>query len=137
MAIFRVHKSNNFTAIDNNIFKNKDMSYKATGLLCTMLSLPNEWDFSVKGLITLKSDKRASIESALKELEILGYLTRTKVRNTSGIIIDWQYDIYEQPLAEKPQVEKPQVENQQQLNTNLKVAMIYSYGVLLIRYLTF
>lgn len=123
MAIYRVHKNKNYTTIDNNIFKNKDMSYKTTGLLCTMLSLPDDWNFNIAGLVSLKSDKDTVVRTALQELEELGYLTRTKVRSNSGTFIDWQYDIYEEPLVEKPQVENPQVEkphveNQAQLNTN-------------------
>ncbi|MBO7712755.1 MAG: DnaD domain protein [Methanobrevibacter sp.] len=118
MAIYRVHKNKNYTTIDNNIFKNKDMSYKTTGLLCTMLSLPEDWDFNISGLVSLKSDKDTVVRTALKELEELGYLTRTKVRSKNGTFVDWQYDIYEEPLVEKPQLEKPHVENQTQLNTN-------------------
>ena len=122
MAIYRVHKNKNYTTIDNNIFKNKDMSYKTTGLLCTMLSLPDDWNFNISGLVSLKSDKDTVVRTALQELEELGYLTRTKVRSNSGTFIDWQYDIYELPLVEKPQVENPQVEkphveNQTLLNT--------------------
>lgn len=123
MAIYRVHKSSNYTTIDNSIFRNKDMSYKATGLLCEMLSLPDSWDFSISGLVALKKDKDTIVRTSLKELEKLGYLKRTQIRNDKGIIIDWQYDIYEIPLVEKPQLENPHVENHillnnKELNTN-------------------
>ena len=119
MAIFRKHKLTNFTTIDNNIFKNKNMTYKATGLLCLMLSLPDDWNFSIEGLVSLKKDKDTVVRTSLKELEKLGYLKRTKIRNNKGIIIDWVYDIYEVPVVEKPQVDYPHVENQPLLNTNI------------------
>jgi len=119
MPIFRVHKQNNYTTIDNNIFKNKELSWKATGLIATMLSLPDDWDFSINGLAILKKDKETVIRTGLKELENLGYLKRTKIKNNKGRIIDWEYDIYECPVVEKPLVENPHVENQPQLNTNI------------------
>ena len=119
MPIFRVHKENNYTTIDNNIFKNKELSWKGTGLLVTMLSLPDNWNFSINGLAALKKDKETIVRTALKELETLGYLKRTQIRDNKGKIIDWEYDIYESPVVENPQVEKPHVENQPQLNTNI------------------
>lgn len=119
MPIFRVHKENNYTTIDNNIFKNKELSWKATGLIATMLSLPDDWDFSINGLATLKKDKETVIRTGLKELENLGYLKRTQIRNEKGKIVDWEYDIYESPVVENPQVEKPHVEKDIQLNTNI------------------
>ena len=119
MPIFRVHKENNYTTIDNNIFKNTELSWKATGLIATMLSLPDDWNFSINGLATLKKDKETIIRNALKELEDLGYLKRTMIKDNKGRIVDWEYDIYECPVVEKPHVEKPLVENQTQLNTNI------------------
>lgn len=124
MAIFRKHKSTNYTTIDNNIFKNKNLSNKATGLLCLMLSLPDDWNFSIEGLVNLKKDKDTIVRSGLKELEKLGYLKREKIRNDKGIIIDWEYNIFEvpyteqTPVVEKPHVDYPLVENQPLLNTN-------------------
>jgi uncharacterized phage protein (TIGR02220 family) len=128
MAIFRKHKSTNFTTIDNNIFKNQNLSNKATGLLCLMLSLPDDWDFSIEGLMKLKKDNRSAIRTALFELEEEGYLHRERDRNEKGILTNTIYDIYEVPMLEnqtldepkfeKPTLEKPTLENRTQLNTN-------------------
>ena len=128
MAIFRKHKSTNFTTIDNNIFKNQNLSNKATGLLCLMLSLPDDWDFSIEGLMKLKKDNRSAIRTALYELEEEGYLHRERDRNEKGILTNTIYDIYEVPMLEnrtldepkfeKPTLEKPTLENRTQLNTN-------------------
>ena len=116
MAIFRKHKTINYTSIDNNIFKDKRLSYKATGLLCMMLSLPDEWDFSVSGLEQMKTENKSAITSALKELEENGYLIRTQNRDKKGVFTGTIYNIYEQPITEKPMTEKPMTENQPQLN---------------------
>lgn len=128
MAIFRKHKSTNFTTIDNNIFKNKNLSNKATGLLCLMLSLPDDWDFTIEGLMLFKTDNRTSIRTALQELEKEGYLKRSRERNEKGVLGGTIYDIYEvptlenqtqeEPKLEKPTLEKPTLENRTQLNTN-------------------
>lgn len=86
-----------------------------------MLSLPDQWDYSLAGLATLASDGMSATRAAIKELEERGYLERKPIRN-NGKFVDWEYLIYEKPQAEKPvvenpQVEKPQVENHTQLNT--------------------
>ena len=67
MAILRVNKENNFTVISNAVFMNYDLSYKAKGLLCQMLSLPDGWSFSIEGLTRLASDGKSSVMSALNE----------------------------------------------------------------------
>ena len=119
MAIFRVHKETNYTTIDNNVFKNKELSYRATGLLTTMLSLPDDWDFTEMGLVTLKKESRETIRKTLKELEEHGYLIRTRNRDDKGRLTDTNYDIYETPMFKKPMLEKPMLENYTQLNTNI------------------
>ena len=124
MAIFRVHKETNYTTIDNNVFKNKELSYRATGLLTTMLSLPDDWDFTEMGLVTLKKESRETIRKTLKELEEYGYLTRIRNRDKKGRLTDTTYDIYETPMSkkpmlDKPMLEKPMLENYTQLNTNI------------------
>jgi hypothetical protein len=129
MAIFRKHKVTNYTSIDNGIFKNPKLSYKATGLLCLMLSLPDGWDFTIEGLEKMKLDNKTSIRTGLKELEENGYLVRTRERNEKGVLLGTIYDIYEQPKLEnqtqvqpkleKPTLEKPTLENRTQLNTNI------------------
>lgn len=127
MSVMRVHKTANFTVMSNYHFKEKKMSLKAKGLLSLMLSLPEDWDYSVAGLTTLSKDGKDGVMTALAELEKFGYLTRTRLVNDKGQFDGVEYNIYEQPqekpVAEKPiseneNSEKPISENPQQLNTN-------------------
>ena len=120
-VLHKAHKSN-FTVIDNAVFKSS-LSLKARGLLCTMLSLPDNWHFSTTGLSAiLPSDGESLIRSAIKELETNGYLTRERIRDDKGKIIDWLWTFSDYPQVENPHVENqhvanPHVENQRQLNT--------------------
>ena len=128
MSIMRVHKTGNFTVMSNYHFKEKKMSLKAKGLLSLMLSLPDDWDYSVSGLATLSKDGKDSVMTALAELEKFGYLTRQRLVNEKGQFDGIEYNIYEQPqeeipIAETPisakeNTEKPISENPAQLNTN-------------------
>ena len=128
MSIVRVHKTGNFTVMSNYHFKEKKMSLKAKGLLSLMLSLPDDWNYSIRGLVTLSKDGKDSVMSALSELESFGYLSREKVVNDKGQFAGVEYNIYEQPQPEKPIAEKQNEEkqkpdnanagNQTQLNTN-------------------
>lgn len=121
MAVFRKVKKTDYTIIDNNIFKNKNLSLKGKGMICTMLSLPDDWNFSEEGLVGLSTDGKASIRSTLKELMELGYLVRTRNRDEKGILRDYVYTIYEEPTFQKqkqvepkcdyPTLEKPTLEN--------------------------
>lgn len=122
MAILRKSKKESFTVIDNAIFRNHDLSLKAKGLLCQMLSLPDGWEFSVEGLTKLSTDGRSAVASALNELQEHGYFYRNEVRQ-SGKFVGVEYvisetKIAEKPIAEKPISEKPTSENHRQLNTN-------------------
>ena len=121
MAVFRVNRNKNYTHMANYHFRDKKLSWKAKGILSTMLSLPDDWDYSLAGLTTLAIDGTDSTRAAIKELENKGYLERRAIRE-KGRIVDWEYLIYEKPQVEKPvvenpQVEKPVVENPTQLNT--------------------
>lgn len=102
MSVMRVHKNSNFTVMSNYHFKEKKMSLKAKGLLSLMLSLPEEWDYSVSGLATLSKDGKDSVMSALSELEKFGYLKRTRLTNEKGQFAGIEYNIYEEPQREKP-----------------------------------
>lgn len=117
MAVFRVHKTDNYTVMSNHHLQDTNLSLKAKGLLSLMLSLPADWNYSAKGLAELSKDGEDAVKSGLKELEEHHYLTRTQVR-VKGIISDWQYDIYETPLGDFPQVDNSVVENKAQTNTN-------------------
>ena len=123
MSIFRIKKNSNYTVISNFHLKEKNMTLKAKGLLTLMLSLPDDWDYSVLGLTTLSRDGRDSITSALRELERFGYLRRTRAVNEKGQFVGYDYDVYEQPQAfspitENPMTGNPMTGNQPQLNTN-------------------
>lgn len=122
MAKVTVIKEKNYTTIDNGIFKDTRISFKAKGLLTTMLSLPPTWNYTIEGLATLSKDGRDSIKTALKELEKFGYLERKQVRNDNGSFCDLEYFVYEkpqpkEPLAENPPTDKSSAENHRQLST--------------------
>lgn len=123
MAVMRVHKNANYTIMSNHHFKEKKMSLKAKGLLSLMLSLPDNWDYSINGLVTLSKDGRDSVMTTLQELEKFGYLKRTQLINEKGHFAGYDYDIFEcpqnlEPNSENPNTEKPKKENHEQLNTN-------------------
>lgn len=129
MSTIRVHKTKNFTIMSNYHFKEKTMSLKAKGLLSLMLSLPDDWNYSVSGLVKLSKDGKDSVMSALSELEKFGYLSRSKIVNEKGQFSGIEYNIYEEPQLEFPVAENPisgkenagkaNAENPPQLNTKL------------------
>ena len=82
--VFRVERNKNFTVMSNHHFKNKDLSLKAKGLLSLMLSLPEDWNNNMRGLVSLSRDGIDSVRSAIKELEHYGYVERNIIRNESG-----------------------------------------------------
>ena len=114
--------------MSNHHFKEKQMSLKGKGLLSLMLSLPDDWEYNVSGLVRLSKDGKDSVMSALQELEKFGYLTRRQLFNAKGQFSGVEYNIFEQPQRENTITEKPILENQnagktntenrQQLNTN-------------------
>lgn len=127
MSVMRIHKTKNFTVMSNYHFKEKGMSLKAKGLLSLMLSLPDDWNYSVSGLVKLSKDGKDSVMSALAELETFGYLTRERIKNDNGQFSGVEYNIYEEPQAVIPvaanqnEAEQDEVnhhaENHLQLNT--------------------
>lgn len=117
MAVFRIEKNKNYTSMANYHFRDRNLSWKAKGILSNMLSLPDDWDYSLAGLATLSSDGMSATRSAIKELEEHGYLIRRPIRK-DGRISDWEYLIFENPLDAKQVVENQQIENHTQLNTN-------------------
>ena len=121
MAVFRVEKNSNYTSMANYHFRDRTLSWKAKGILSNMLSLPDDWDYSLAGLETLASDGMSATRSAIKELEEHGYLIRRPIRK-DGKICDWEYIIFEKPQLENQDVknllvENQQIENHTQLNT--------------------
>ena len=134
MSTFRVNKNVNYTVMSNHHLQDKRLSLKAKGLLSYMLSLPDDWDYSLKGLTTGCRDGIDSVRSAVHELEDGGYLCRSKVRDARGRIIDYNYEVFElpqkeriekrpapvpnSPSSENPMSGFPTLENPTQQNTN-------------------
>ena len=99
MAVFRVEKTKNYTVMANHHLRDKSLSLKAKGLLSLMLSLPEDWDYTTKGLAQICRDGVDSIRSAVQELEQRGYVVRNRVRNGKGQLGEMEYTIFEQPQA--------------------------------------
>lgn len=124
MAILRNPNKEKFTVVDNYALRDENLSLKARGLLVTMMSLPDNWHFSEAGLCAIiQKDGQSAIRSSLKELEQLGYLTRTRTRDNGGRVSNVVWTICDKPQLENPSVASPSVvnpnlENQSQLNTN-------------------
>ena len=107
MAVCRVEKNKNYTTMSNYHLRDPNLSNKARGLLSTMLSLPDNWDYTTRGLAKICKDGVDGITAQLKELEQYGYLIRNRIRDTSGRIVDMEYIIYERPHTASPDTEKP------------------------------
>ncbi len=107
MAVCRVEKNKNYTTMSNYHLRDPDLSNKARGLLSTMLSLPDNWDYTTRRLAKICKDGVNGITAQLKELEQYGYLIRNRIRDTSGRIVDMEYIIYERPHPASPDTEKP------------------------------
>mgnify|MGYP000095187386 FL=1 len=117
MAVFRIEKARDYTVMSN--YHLRDMSLKAKGLLSLMLSLPENWDYTMKGLARICKDGIDSISGGIRELEAHGYLVRARVRSANGQLGSIEYTILEQPKAPSPTQEKPIRENPVQANPML------------------
>ena len=115
MAVFRVEKTKDFTIMCNHHLRNAELSLKAKGLLSLMLSLPEDWDYTTKGLAHICKDGVDSITTALKELERNGYLTRQRIRYENGQLGDIEYTIHERPVTEEKEDVPPKRENPRQV----------------------
>lgn len=107
MAVCRVEKNKNYTTMSNYHLRDPNLSNKARGLLSTMLSLPDNWDYTTRGLAKICKDGVDGITAQLKELEQYGYLVRHRIRDSNGRITDMEYIIYERPHTASPDTEKP------------------------------
>lgn len=122
MPVFRVDKSRDFTVVANCIFKDRSLSAKAKGILVEILSLPESWDFTLKGLTTLFTDGIDSIRQGINELEARGYIVRERKRDARGRLGGMEYVIYEtphkpvenSPACALPEEDNPIVENPMQ-----------------------
>ena len=136
MSAFRVEKNKGYTVMSNHHLRNHTLSLKAKGLLSQMLSLPEDWDYTLQGLAQINKESIDAIREAVRELERAGYIKRSRERDERGCLRGTVYTIYEQPHAEptpeeptqekpalnnptleKPMLEKPTLENPMQLNT--------------------
>ena len=131
MSVFRVEKNKGYTVMSNHHLRNHTLSLKAKGLLSQMLSLPEDWDYTLQGLAQINKESIDAIREAVRELERAGYIKRSRERDERGCLRGTVYTIYEQPHAEptpeeptqeKPMLEKPMLdlptlENPTQLNT--------------------
>ena len=121
MAFLRKEHKENYTCISNDVFKS-DLSLKARGMLCTMLSLPDDWEFSENGLQAILKDGQTSVRSAIKELESAGFLSRTRERDENGrmgkcVWIVCDYPRFENPSLDTPSFETSNLGNGPQLST--------------------
>ena len=101
MAVFRIERTRDYTVMSNHHLRNANLSLKAKGLLSMMLSLPEEWNYTTRGLAAICKEGVDAIGSALKELETAGYIVRRQLRGANGRITDTEYIIYEQPQPKK------------------------------------
>lgn len=117
MAVFRVKKTRDYTVMANHHLRNKELSLKAKGLLSLMLSLPDDWDYTLKGLARICRDGVDSIAAAVNELEEAGYIVRKRVRDDKGRVRDMEYTILEHPKEDiPPKLDFPVQENPVQDN---------------------
>lgn len=134
MAVFRIEKTRDYTVMSNHHLRNAGLSLKSKGLLSMMLSLPEDWNYTSRGLAKICKEGTDSIGSALKELERAGYIVRNRLRDNKGKIVDVEYVIYETPHppdtgqpcedepdtacpdTENPDMDNPCLENRPQLN---------------------
>ena len=107
MAVCRVEKTKDYTTMSNFHLRDPNLSNKARGLLSTMLSLPEDWDYTTRGLAKICKDGVDGITAQLKELEQYGYLIRHRIRDSNGRIVDMEYVIYERPHTASPDTEMP------------------------------
>lgn len=107
MSVFRVERTGDYTVMSNHHLKNRALSLKAKGLLSLILSLPDDWDYTLRGLAYISLESVDSVRRAVTELENEGYITRTRTRDEQGRLRGTEYIIREQPVSEEPISEKP------------------------------
>lgn len=118
MAVFRVEKTRDYTVMANHHLKNRALTLKAKGLMSLMLSLPEDWDYTLKGLSLISVESIDAIREAVRELERAGYIVRSRKRNSKGQLTSTDYIIYElphteggAPVSENPTLENPTLDN--------------------------
>ena len=107
MAVFRIERTRDYTVMSNHHLRNGKLSLKAKGLLSMMLSLPEDWNYTTRGLAAICKEGVDAIGGALRELETAGYIVRHQLRDRQGRISDTEYVIYEQPQPKNPDTPQP------------------------------
>lgn len=110
MAVFRVERTSDYTVMSNYHLRDKRLSLKAKGLLSQMLSLPEDWDYTLAGLCYINRESKDAIRTAIRELEQAGYIRRRQTTDRGGKFAGNEYTIYErpqEPLPGEPSSEKP------------------------------
>ena len=107
MAVFRIERTRDYTVMSNHHLRNEKLSLKAKGLLSMMLSLPDDWNYTTRGLAKICQEGVDAIGNALRELETAGYIVRHQLRDRQGRISDTEYVIYEQPQPRQPGTPQP------------------------------
>ena len=123
MAVFRIERTRDYTVMSNHHLRDKALSLKSKGLLSMMLSLPEDWNYTTRGLAKICKEGVDAIGGALRELEAAGYIVRHQMRDRQGRISDTEYVIYEQPQpdtaspdTENPYLDSPDTEKPAELN---------------------
>ena len=119
MAVYRVQRTRDYTVMSNYHLRDKNLTLKSKGLLSMILSLPDEWNYTTRGLAAICKEGVDAIGSALKELETAGYIVRKQLRGANGRITDTEYIIYERPQPREdstpdtpaPGTDSPDTEN--------------------------
>lgn len=122
MAVFRVERTRDYTVMSNYHLRDKALSLKAKGLLSQMLSLPEDWDYTLAGLSLINKESKDAIRTAINELENAGYIIRRQTIDVSGRFAGNEYIIYESPtppVLENPTTAKPTSEKPTQLNIDI------------------
>ncbi len=107
MAVFRIERTRDYTVMSNHHLRDKALSLKSKGLLSMMLSLPEDWNYTTRGLAKICKEGVDAIGGALRELESAGYIVRHQMRDRQGRISDTEYVIYEQPQPKAPDTPQP------------------------------
>ena len=107
MAVFRIERTRDYTVMSNHHLRDKALSLKSKGLLSMMLSLPEDWNYTTRGLAKICKEGVDAIGGALRELEAAGYIVRHQLRDRQGRISDTEYVIYEQPQPKAPDTPQP------------------------------
>lgn len=111
MPVFRVERNKGYTVMSNYHLRDKSLSLKAKGLLSQILSLPEDWDYTLSGLCYINRESKDAIRSAVNELERAGYIERHQTTDEGGKFSSNEYIIHEQPVSLPPSLDKPSSEN--------------------------